>query len=421
MAPQPTKQTVSALPGSTAQHFALDVEFPVYSIQWTSNDTLILAGGGGSSRTGVNNRLSMYKVDKLNKQLDLVTEHQLSKHEDAPMTIAVDRSTKSIAAGINSDQETLDKGTNENLRIFHYDDDSITYDKRTQTINSTDPDQYQKVTAFSRPVSSSATTAAASPSTRSASDSSSSAASHPLLLAVGTTNSQLSLVAFPSLEPIFPSPPSSSSTGTSKANDQDTEKDNVGNDKVNKGHGLEYDGEEVFDVDFDDSGEMLVGTSSTKLCVWPTRRPPSTTTTTSRTSTTTADKADVDAEDQGSDGAKSVVEPLQVIERPVLKKELACTFRAAKFGRMSTASNLYTVVNSSPSAPAGGGRNRRKNANQNKKSFVSLWDTNEWKLGKTRTVGLKPVTSFDVSEDGTLLAYGSSDLSIGILDAVTLR
>lgn len=97
-----------------------------------------------------------------------------------------------------------------------------------------------------------------------------------------------------------------------------------------------------------------------------------------------------------------------------------------RFGRQSTCTNLYTVVNSSPSSSASsaGGKRRKggnQNKNKNKKSFISCWDTLEWKLTKTRTIGNKPITSFDISEDGTLLAYGSSDLSIGILDSKTLR
>ncbi|GAA5888882.1 hypothetical protein JCM5296_005030 [Sporobolomyces johnsonii] len=331
MPAEPTPTTLTAEPGAPKQHFQLDVKFPVYSLAFTNDHTLVLAGGGGSSRTGVKNRLSMYQIDTKKRQLSLLEEHELSKEEDAPMTIAVHRESKALVAGINSDVKMLEKGMNENLRVFSYDDSSIKYEKRKQTITSTDPDHYQKVTAFSR-----------SPSSP--------------LLAIGSTNSQLSLLSYPDLDEVFPS--------------------------------ITYDGEEVFDADFDDSGEMLAGTSSNKLCVWST-------------------KPVVDKDKPH--------EPLQVIERPVLKKELACTFRAAKFGRKATSTNLYTVVNASPA-----GRTRKPPAGS-KKAFVSLWDARSWKLVKTRTVSQKPITAFDVSEDGTLLAYGSSDLSVGILDAVTLR
>lgn len=49
--------------------------------------------------------------------------------------------------------------------------------------------------------------------------------SEPQLIAVGSTNSQLSVLTYPALEEIFPS--------------------------------IEYDGDEIFDTDFDDSGDMV--------------------------------------------------------------------------------------------------------------------------------------------------------------------
>ncbi|GAA5999277.1 hypothetical protein JCM5350_004978, partial [Sporobolomyces pararoseus] len=234
----------------------------------------------------------------------------------------------------------------------------------------------------------------------------------PPLLAIGSTSSQLSLLALPNLNEVLPqlNPSSSSSTTTTTTS---TTKEGTGSKF--------YEGEEIFDVDFNDKGDMLVGTSSTKLCVWSTTTPPSSTTTTTRTT----EKGKTGEGEEGEEEEEEF-EPLQVIERPILKKELACTFRAAKFGRQSTCTNLYTVVNSSPSSSASsaGGKRRKggnQNKNKNKKSFISCWDTLEWKLTKTRTIGNKPITSFDISEDGLLLAYGSSDLSIGILDSKTLR
>jgi prolactin regulatory element-binding protein len=112
-------------------------------------------------------------------------------------------------------------------------------------------------------------------------------------------------------------------------------------------------------------------------------------------------------------------EPIQVIERPVLKKELACTFRAAKyvwlpisslsnyyllsksrvstdcdtmnrFGRKTTSQNIYTVVNASPAVRS------RKAGSGERKAFVSMWDSKKWTLIKTRTVSQRPVTAFDV-------------------------
>lgn len=148
MPADPTPTTLTAEPGASSKaHFPLDAKFPVYAIAWTDDSHVVLAGGGGSSRTGVKNRIvsrvlracvsghvergwsarvsalerrsagtqschgfteedgpyrgaktrlltpsrcqSMYSVDPKKRQLSLVAEHELSKEEDAPMTMAV--------------------------------------------------------------------------------------------------------------------------------------------------------------------------------------------------------------------------------------------------------------------------------------------------------------------------------------------
>jgi prolactin regulatory element-binding protein len=44
----------------------------------------------------------------------------------------------------------------------------------------------------------------------------------------------------------------------------------------------------------------------------------------------------------------------------------------------------------------------------------------KWSLMTRREVSRKPITVFDVSADGRLVAFGASDLSIGMMDAKTL-
>lgn len=82
------------------------------------------------------------------------------------------------------------------MNVDHYQVRPIVSSARTELISIHAP---QKVTAFSR--------------------------SSPQLVAVGSTNSQLSVLTYPALEEIFPS--------------------------------IEYDGDEIFDTDFDDSGDMV--------------------------------------------------------------------------------------------------------------------------------------------------------------------
>lgn len=143
----------------------------------------------------------MYKIEE--RQLSLVHQHVLSKDEDAPMTLAINHKTKQLAAGINSSVDRLNKGINENLRLFSYSDDSITFQQALQTLASADEDQYQKVTAFNNRAPS----------------------SKPVMVAVGSTDSQISLIELPSMDDVWPS--------------------------------VQYEGEEIFDVDFNDSGDMV--------------------------------------------------------------------------------------------------------------------------------------------------------------------
>lgn len=101
--------------------------------------------------------------------------------------------------------------------------------------------------------------------------------------------------------------------------------------------------------------------------------------------------------------------------------------------------SLYTIVNTIPPRSARGGK---------RSSYVCVYqqlgaeDESKWTLSKTRSASGKAITVFDVkwvipprcfrpgrkdgtdairnSAKGSLLAYGSSDLSIGVLDAKTL-
>ncbi|PPQ66763.1 hypothetical protein CVT24_008720 [Panaeolus cyanescens] len=88
------------------------------------------------------------------------------------------------------------------------------------------------------------------------------------------------------------------------------------------------------------------------------------------------------------------------------------TFRNAKF-HPSDESVLYTVINTT--SP------RKKQARTaSRHASICIWDTKTWNVTKSRKVGDRGLTCFDVSADGLYLAYGSSDLSIGMLDSKTL-
>ncbi|KAF7355163.1 WD-REPEATS-REGION domain-containing protein [Mycena sanguinolenta] len=88
------------------------------------------------------------------------------------------------------------------------------------------------------------------------------------------------------------------------------------------------------------------------------------------------------------------------------------TFRAAKF-HPEKPEILYTVSNTIPA------RSRTKKAAP-MQAFVCKWNTATWNADKVRKVGDKGLTCFDISANGSLLAFGSADCSVGILDANTL-
>ena len=102
---------------------------------------------------------------------------------------------------------------------------------------------------------------------------------------------------------------------------------------------------------------------------------------------------------------------------------------------------FYTVVNTAPAR----GKGARGAKAAPRRAYVVKWDAGAWAVDKVKKVGDKGVTSFDVrcvraalflvcvlmaggldgwggrcSANGRWLAYGSSDFTIGLLDAQTL-
>ncbi|OSC98694.1 WD40 repeat-like protein [Trametes coccinea BRFM310] len=157
---------------------------------------------------------------------------------------------------------------------------------------------------------------------------------------------------------------------------------------------IHLDKGEIFDASF--SPQTLVVASTVNLFVY-------------------ALPADEDGD--ASDGKKKGVEPaalelLQTIDRPDLPgKDAGSSFRAARF-HPHDEKVLYTVMNTVPP--------RTRTKSSPRRSFICRWDTETWKMTKTRQVSDRQVTCFDVSADGKLLAYGSSDLTVGVVDAQTL-
>jgi prolactin regulatory element-binding protein len=73
----------------------------------------------------------------------------------------------------------------------------------------------------------------------------------------------------------------------------------------------------------------------------------------------------------------------------------------------------FTLINTNPP------RSRQKKT-ASRQGYAVKWNTKTWAFEKSRKIGDKGVTCFDISPDGRYLGFGSSDLSIGMVDASTL-
>lgn len=103
---------------------------------------------------------------------------------------------------------------------------------------------------------------------------------------------------------------------------------------------------------------------------------------------------------------------VQVIDSPKLNKNTVCEIRACRYGvTLKGEETLYAIVN-----PTSRGR-----------GFVCAWKLrkkgNQYPVYKARTAGIsrKTITSFSINSTGDILAYASTDLSIGLVDAQRLK
>lgn len=131
------KHTAHSLPG-----------FPVYSAGFISADTLVLGGGGGSSRAGIKNKLKLLSVGS-GQSMEILHELELEQDADAPMSMAVHPENRQFVCGINSAITLLEKGRNENCRLYGTKDKSIVPLTSRGTLITKDLEDYQRVTALS--------------------------------------------------------------------------------------------------------------------------------------------------------------------------------------------------------------------------------------------------------------------------------
>jgi len=303
--------------------------FPVYSLAFVSDGRVVVGGGGGASRSGIKNKLRLYEVDRPNLALRQLSELELEAGEDAPMTIASPLLSSSpiIVCGINSTEQRVQEGANENCRMYKVEEDKFVWEKSTGTIRGKDAEVYQKVTAFS-------------PDRK--------------LVAAGSTDNAVALLTYPELEEAC--------------------------------EPLSVEGE-LYDVSISEKHILLTASTHLELYPLPTK-----------------------------EKGRSKLELEKRIERPTFPgiKPDKVVFRSARFSPTQP-DRLFTVLN-----PSAGARSKTRGVKEPTNSYVCKWDTTTWTVKRSRLVDSKPVTVFDVSSDGKLLAWGSSDLKIGVLDAKTL-
>ncbi|KAF9578926.1 hypothetical protein BGW38_005034, partial [Lunasporangiospora selenospora] len=191
-----------------ATSFTHKVGTPIYCVGFTDDNNLILAGGGGAGRSGVKNKISIFKIDGQNKTLTPIVEKELSRDEDAPMSMAIHPKEQALAFGINSSENKIKAGENENCRIFQYSSEMIESVHNKKTLTSVNPDDYQKVVRFSR---------------------------DGTLLATGGTDGVIALLKYPGLTPAIPM--------------------------------TQFKGHEILDIDFSSDGAHIAAVSSQNLWI----------------------------------------------------------------------------------------------------------------------------------------------------------
>ncbi|PAV20951.1 WD40 domain containing protein [Pyrrhoderma noxium] len=267
--------------------------FPVYSAAFLDDHKLVLGGGGGSSRSGIKNKLRLYEVPD-DEKLTLLSEFELGKDEDAPMSMVADEQRKRIICGVNSAVEQLDKGINKNCRMFSVNKDGFELLDTASTldITSKNMEDCQKVTAFSP--------------------------GRTLLAAAGTRD--LSILSYPSLTPV--------------AQPLHTEHD-------------------IYDVAFSNTSILVATTGKLLVYKYPLIESLEVSPGTKTRNKAKEQKQKEDALTQSQ--LATELQLLNTIDPPSFQSSSKSAFRAARF-HPTDDSIVYTALNSSPSTRTRGSR-----------------------------------------------------------------
>ncbi|KAI8370199.1 quinon protein alcohol dehydrogenase-like superfamily [Blakeslea trispora] len=299
-------------------HFSAPIGIPVYALSFTFDNQLLIGVGGGSSRSGVKNKLVSYKVDVRRKALEEDATFEFEADEDAPMSMDAHPSKPIVVTGVNESEESIKQSKNNNCRVFQVLEDKFELRKSFKTVQSKDSVDYQRVVRFSQ---------------------------DGTLVATGTTDGYLHVFQSPEWQSL--------STEPMRVATED----------------------EVLDVDINLEKEKLVCVLQDRLLLINLR-------------------------------GKNMGKTVQTIESAsVMKKAGTVHFRAFRYGRGFTKQMGFAVLNGIT----------QRGAHIIQYDAYSLDETRRVKVSKA------PITAFAISQDGSLLAFGTADLSIHVLDAISLK
>ncbi|KAI1000430.1 hypothetical protein K3495_g7765 [Podosphaera aphanis] len=137
------------------------LNYPLYACDFDPRDPskLAVGGGGGTSKTGVGNKITLLDASK-GEDLTKVAEIKLSQDDDNPTSLAVGRDHL-IYAGVNSHPSVIKAGQNLHLRVYEAKEVEthgnreirISEKSKYSLFSKAELDIYQRITRFTRPFS----------------------------------------------------------------------------------------------------------------------------------------------------------------------------------------------------------------------------------------------------------------------------
>ncbi|RPA90831.1 hypothetical protein L873DRAFT_1831584 [Choiromyces venosus 120613-1] len=124
----------------------LTLSYPLFGASFIDVDRLLVAGGGGEGHSGVGNKITVVDTStKPGKSITVTSEIELSKDEDAVMSLSALNTSSGVKAlvGINSSQQAK---LNEHFRVFDVPKEGeITLASKHALFRKTDAETYQRL------------------------------------------------------------------------------------------------------------------------------------------------------------------------------------------------------------------------------------------------------------------------------------